>query len=132
MTATAPKKAIGRTVAVKVSAVRELCEFTLARYERHRSECSDVMKHLSVYQECRGEFLAMEKLFIADAEVIELVSGYIDRIRRLFLGEFHPAASSECPSSSGAVSVSECPPASSGPKALSPRVLERGAAQEVA
>ena len=95
----ATKKSIGRTIPIKVSAVRQLCEFTLARYERYRSECSDAMEHRLVYQECRGEFLAMEKLFIGDREVIDLIADYFDSLNRLYSDEFH---------------LSALPPASSG------------------
>ncbi|MGX2030619.1 hypothetical protein [Methylocaldum gracile] len=110
---TASKKAIGQTVTVKVSAIQELCDYALAFYERQRPRGGDL--ELAAYQDAMGHLHALQKLFIADTAIVERVNAYIDRLTRLFLGDYYPSA---------------LPPASSGPEALPPTVLESGAAQE--
>jgi len=108
---TTPPKAIGRTVTVKVSAIQEVCDFVFGFYERQRPRGGDL--ELVAYQDAMGNLRALQKLFMTDREIFELVNGYIERLTRLFLGEYHPAVSS-------------------GPEALSPVSLQSGAAQEVA
>jgi len=112
---TATKKAIGQTVTVKVSAIQELCDYALAFYERQRPRGGDL--ELAAYQDAMGHLHALQKLFIADTDLVALVNGYVDRLTRLFLGDYYPVA---------------LPPASSGPEALPPDRLPKGAAQEVA
>ena len=111
---TATKKAVGQTVTVKVSAIQELCDYALAFYERQRPRGGDL--ELAAYQDAMGHLHALQKLFIADTDLVALVNGYIERLNRRFLGDYYPPAT---------------PPTSSGPEALPPDRLQ-GAAQEVA
>ncbi|MBP1151049.1 MULTISPECIES: hypothetical protein [unclassified Methylocaldum] len=52
MTKTARQKAIGQTVTVKVSAIRELCDYALGFYERQRQRGGDLK--LAAYQDAMG------------------------------------------------------------------------------
>jgi|GEM_PF-816079 len=115
MTKPASKKAIGQTVTVKVSAIQELCDYALAFYERQRPRGGDL--ELAAYQDAMGHLHALQKLFVSDTDLVALVSGYVERLNRLYLGDYYPSTT---------------PSASSGPEALPPDRLLKGAAQEVA
>jgi len=99
---------MNETVIVPVSAIREVCESAVSRYERSLSKGHTAA--FPDYQEAFGKLNGLALLFVNEPELYGLIHDHRERLTRLFLGDYYP-------------------PASSGPEALPPVSLQ-GAAQE--